>query len=84
MAPASKFLCLLVDVSPECSTHSDCQSSQICHKGSCQEACRFKKCGYNAQCYADNHLAQCKCIKNTFGNPTTACQYSKTSKCFIY
>lgn len=62
-----------VQVSPECQSSADCPPSDICYQGSCQNACRFQSCGRNADCFGENHVAQCVCIPGTSGNPTVEC-----------
>jgi hypothetical protein len=74
-----------VTVKPQCSRHDDCSDTEVCHQGSCQEACRFQVCGLNAQCLSSNHLAKCECLPSMHGNPTVACKPSKDNNTqFIY
>lgn len=75
----NSFFSFLVQVQPQCRVHDDCGDAQICHQGSCQNACRFQSCGVNAICTAQNHVARCECLTGYFGeNPNVGC---RTSKC---
>ena len=58
----------------ECATNYDCHDEQVCHEGSCQNACRFKRCGQNALCKAQAHKASCQCFPNHQGNPELICE----------
>ena len=74
-----------MQVQSQCRVHDECDDPQICHQGSCQNACRFQTCGLNAICVAQNHVAQCQCLANYFSdNPNIGCQASKCmSVCYI-
>ena len=63
-----------VTASVECQSDYDCQSKEICHEGSCQDACKFKVCGLNALCTSSNHKASCACHEGYQGDPTRECQ----------
>ncbi len=66
---------VLVQVQPECTRHDDCADTQICHQGSCQNACRFEHCGVNAVCTARDHVARCECLPGYRGeNPNKGCR----------
>lgn len=68
----------LVQVQPECTSHDDCGDPQICHQGSCQNACRFQQCGANAICSASRHVARCECLPGYRGdNPNRECRKRK-------
>ena len=78
------FLLLAVQVQSQCQVHEECDDPQICHQGSCQNACRFQTCGLNAICVAQNHVAECQCLPNYFSdNPNAGCQTSKCMCCFF-
>ena len=63
-----------VEVEPQCTQHVECQDFQICHQGSCQNACRFHACGLNSICSAQNHVAKCECLPGYDGaNPNVEC-----------
>lgn len=67
-----------VQVTSQCRVHADCRDdTMVCEEGSCQNACRYKDCGTNAICTAQNHKANCKCISGYFGNPNIACNPCK-------
>lgn len=72
-------LYLLVEVKPECEINEDCPSSDVCHQGSCQDACRFQTCGANAECSTTRHRARCTCLPGFSGDPYTACSSRKYS-----
>ncbi|XP_037295454.1 uncharacterized protein LOC119189544 isoform X2 [Manduca sexta] len=57
----------------ECSVHSDCASSQVCHRSSCVEACRADPCGQNALCESIDHSSRCLCPLGYIGNPRIEC-----------
>ena len=52
---------------------TECLNTEVCHQGSCMDACRLKKCGVNARCLATNHNAVCQCNHGYEGNPESAC-----------
>ena len=64
---------IIVQVRPQCYVDSDCLNIEVCHQGSCVDACRLKVCGTNAQCSANNHVARCECIRGHEGNAESAC-----------
>lgn len=58
----------------ECTTSAQCIESEMCIRqqgiSKCVSACSSLKCGPNAVCITNNHLAQCQCIKGGFvGDP---------------
>lgn len=58
----------------ECTTSAQCSESEMCirHQGisKCVSACSSLKCGQNARCITNNHIAQCQCVKGGFvGDP---------------
>lgn len=58
----------------ECSTSAQCSESDMCIKqqgiSKCVSACSTIKCGPNAVCITNNHLAQCQCAKSGYiGDP---------------
>lgn len=66
---------LPVQAEAECTYHEECQDPQLCHQGSCQNACRFQECGLNAICKAANHVAKCECLPGYDGrNPNRGCR----------
>ena len=71
------YMIFLVQATPECTQNEDCPLSDICHLGSCSNACIFKKCGSNALCETSVHAAFCFCPDDHTGNPDNACYLSK-------
>ena len=65
--------CVLVEAKAECYSDSDCQFTEVCHQGSCADACQVTKCGANARCEASFHSAKCLCPSGYTGNPEIAC-----------
>ena len=70
-------------VQPQCQRHSDCADQEVCHKGSCQYACRLLNCGENAACTASQHLARCECLPGAQGNPTILCKYCMYNHSYV-
>ncbi|CAB0006594.1 unnamed protein product [Nesidiocoris tenuis] len=72
-----------------CTQDAQCLESEYCSKGrngvrSCRPACDSMKCGPNAICVANNHVAKCQCPPGPFtGDPATSgckqvpCVYNK-------
>ena len=69
-----------VEGTNQCSSDYDCQSDQVCHEGSCQNACRFKVCGLNSACSSANHIAKCICYTGYFGDANVECFAGKIKK----
>jgi len=67
-----------VTASVECQSDYECSTSDLCHEGSCQNACKFVSCGQNAECRAQNHQGRCTCYPGYNGNPQFGCQRGKT------
>ena len=57
----------------ECYSDNDCAYSDVCHQGTCVDACLVTKCGANARCESRLHSAQCICLPGYTGNPQHAC-----------
>lgn len=63
---------------PDCEFNSDCNDDSVCLKGICQHACSadgHNPCANNANCFARNHVAACKCpsaLPN--GDPLSFCE----------
>ena len=62
-----------VSAVPQCSTNSDCRTSEICHTGSCINACLIFKCGANAICSTTVHDIACTCRPGFTGNGRDGC-----------
>lgn len=75
------FVPLLAQAKPQCETNNDCDDQQICHSGSCQNACRYHSCGTNAECSARRHVAECSCFPGLTGDPQRACLPCEYKKC---
>ena len=78
----ANFKIFSVVAQSECRVNQDCQNSQLCHQGSCQNACRFTTCGQNAFCASSRHEGHCKCFDGFLGNPLRACR--KREYVFIF
>lgn len=62
------------DLQLECTSNAQCAESEMCIKqqgiNKCVPACSSIKCGNNARCVTNNHIAQCQCFKEGFiGDP---------------
>lgn len=66
-----------VIASSECTTDNDCEDSEVCELGSCQDACHVRQCGSKAICSAEYHSRTCRCPPKHVGDPTVACTPSK-------
>lgn len=64
---------ILVQAQPQCVQDFDCLNPEICHQGSCIDACRLTACGTNAKCTSANHRGTCECLHGYEGNPTSGC-----------
>ena len=72
------FACIhIVEVRPQCYTDNDCARNELCHDGSCVDACRLKRCGDNARCETGVHSAKCICLPGYTGNAEVACNLCK-------
>ncbi len=58
---------------PECLENRDCRNSEVCHTGSCLDACLVLPCGVNAICMSHLHDVTCKCPPGYTGNPDSEC-----------
>ena len=67
------LLHVLVEAKVECYSDNDCQYSEVCHQGSCADACLVTKCGANARCESSYHSGKCICPRGYTGNPQIAC-----------
>jgi hypothetical protein len=57
---------------PECSSNSECASTQACYKNKCRDPCPGT-CGVNAECKVINHSPLCQCRVGYEGDPFTRC-----------
>ena len=83
MSLNSQPLHVLVEAKLECYSDNDCAYSEVCHQGTCVDACLVTKCGANARCESRHHSAQCICLPGYTGNPQHACnpcEFSSQSK----
>ncbi|GBN12717.1 Fibrillin-2 [Araneus ventricosus] len=58
----------------DCNTDQDCNGDEVCRKHTdsirkCVHVCLFDRCGPNAECFGENHLAVCRCPAGYEGNP---------------
>lgn len=66
-----------------CQYNEDCPSSKYCDRlnRKCIDPCLENDCGVNANCYPENHQAQCKCLPGFQGNPEVGCTLTTTNPC---
>lgn len=59
-----------------CQYNDDCPPNKLCDRLNrrCINPCLHDSCGDNAECYAEDHTARCRCPPGTEGNPQVACQ----------
>lgn len=57
---------------PECLADSDCPLQLACVRNKCTDPCTGV-CGYNAECYVNNHKPTCNCKIGYSGNPFSIC-----------
>ena len=77
------LLHVLVEAKLECYSDNDCAYSEVCHQGTCVDACLVTKCGANARCESRQHSAQCICLPGYTGNPQHACSLCEFSQEFV-
>ena len=65
--------CNRVTAVPECYTDNDCEIKEVCHQGSCIDACQLAECGTYAICVSNYHDHKCICPEGYLGNPQTEC-----------
>ena len=65
---------------PECRTDTECRTPEVCHTGSCVNACLVVRCGANAVCQTTVHDAICTCPPGYTGRPEEECRYSEYCK----
>ena len=58
---------------PQCSSNQECRTSEVCHTGSCINACLIFKCGANAICSTTVHDVACTCQQGFTGNGRDGC-----------
>ena len=66
---------------PECRSDTECRTPEVCHTGSCVNACLVVRCGANAVCQTTVHDAICTCPPGYTGRPEEECRYSEYSCC---
>lgn len=64
---------------PECVTNSDCSQDKACSNNKCRDPCPGT-CGFNADCFVNNHSPSCNCLPGFTGNPLTSCHQLPSSK----
>ena len=72
-----KHLPISVTATPECFRHEDCRNSEVCHTGSCINACIVKDCADNAICSTTVHDIACKCRPGFTGDGHVRCSLCK-------
>lgn len=61
----------------ECEIDMDCNEDSVCMRGVCRKACATENspCASNAECFARNHAASCRCPSNLpLGDALTYCE----------
>ncbi len=66
-------LTFAVTAVPQCNSNQECRTSEVCHTGSCINACLILKCGANAICSATVHDIACTCQLGYTGNGRDGC-----------
>lgn len=64
----------------DCELHADCADDHVCEQGACRPACAAQPapCAPNADCFARNHAASCRCPPALpLGDPLVYCQKIK-------
>ncbi|CAG0880783.1 unnamed protein product [Cyprideis torosa] len=57
-----------------CKSDADCPLDKTCHQRQCVNPCILQNpCAINAECYPENHRAQCRCPPGYEGNPLVQC-----------
>ena len=69
--------CVRVTATPECFRDDDCRNSEICHTGSCINACIVKDCADNAICSTTVHDIACRCRPGYTGDGHVRCSLCK-------
>ena len=55
-----------------CQSDSECKDTEACSDGTCINPCLLDDpCGANAQCYPQNHIANCRCNNGYEGDPSS-------------
>ena len=61
----------------ECRRNEDCRQSEVCHTGSCLNACLVFKCAPFATCATTVHDIRCTCLPGYTGDGRNVCNRSK-------
>ena len=76
---ALKFgICIFIETRSECVDDSGCPGHQECIHDKCKNICRTTTCGRNAECEANNHNVDCKCVSGFVGDPYKVCEKGQT------
>lgn len=72
------IIILVSSIGDVCQYNEDCPLDKLCDRLNrrCINPCNEDSCGDNAECYAENHGARCKCPLGYQGNPQVACDGS--------
>lgn len=72
-------LLVVLDYKPVCQYNEDCPPNKLCDRLNriCISPCFEDSCGENAECIAQNHGPDCRCLPGYFGNPYTICDRGK-------
>ena len=74
--------CIKGEAESECRRNEDCRISEVCHTGTCINACLVLKCAPYATCQTTVHDIQCTCIPGFTGDGKVACNRSKLPSAF--
>ena len=69
--------------SPECVRNEDCRTPEVCHTGTCLDACLVKDCAVNAICKSTVHDITCICREGFTGDGRSFCNRCKCSICMM-
>lgn len=64
---------------PECTTDSDCLTTEACRNLKCRDPCPGV-CGINAECHPIYHKPSCTCLPGHTGDPFRLCTKPARSK----
>lgn len=58
---------------PECVENSQCLANKACINSKCLDPCATSPCGIDSECYVNNHIPVCVCIKGYTGDAFKQC-----------
>ena len=69
--------CVKVTATPECYRNEDCRTPEVCHTGSCLDACLVYDCAPDAICSTTVHDIECTCRPGFTGDGRSYCSRGK-------